>query len=160
MYVYSNLRGCDGERSYYDGASMIFQNGELLAQAAQFSLEEVEVIGATVDLDDIHVKRCSPVFGTQTNTVVEKYVKIETDFKLCHLDGLCLPVTGKMVPHIVKPEEEIAFGPACWLWDYLRRSGCNGFFLPLSGGMLILLSSIFVTMNSRSMCCIHIQCVP
>lgn len=25
-------------------------------------------------------------------------------------------------------------GPACWLWDYLRRSGQGGFFLPLSGG--------------------------
>jgi NAD+ synthase (glutamine-hydrolysing) len=25
-------------------------------------------------------------------------------------------------------------GPACWLWDYLRRSGAQGFFLPLSGG--------------------------
>ena len=31
-------------------------------------------------------------------------------------------------------EEEIAYGPSCWLWDYLRRSGANGFFLPLSGG--------------------------
>ena len=30
--------------------------------------------------------------------------------------------------------EEIAFGPALWLWDYLRRSGARGFFLPLSGG--------------------------
>jgi NAD+ synthase (glutamine-hydrolysing) len=25
-------------------------------------------------------------------------------------------------------------GPACWLWDYLRRSGAAGYFLPLSGG--------------------------
>jgi NAD+ synthase (glutamine-hydrolysing) len=31
-------------------------------------------------------------------------------------------------------DEEIALGPACWLWDYLRRSGATGFFLPLSGG--------------------------
>lgn len=31
-------------------------------------------------------------------------------------------------------EEEILLGPACWLWDYLRRSGQGGFFLPLSGG--------------------------
>lgn len=30
--------------------------------------------------------------------------------------------------------EEIALGPACWLWDYLRRSGAAGYFLPLSGG--------------------------
>lgn len=32
------------------------------------------------------------------------------------------------------PEEEIGFGPACWLWDYLRRSGMGGYFLPISGG--------------------------
>ena len=37
-------------------------------------------------------------------------------------------------PHIPAPEEEIARGPACWLWDYLRRSGASGFLLPLSGG--------------------------
>lgn len=24
-------------------------------------------------------------------------------------------------------------GPACWLWDYLRRSNAGGFLLPLSG---------------------------
>ena len=30
--------------------------------------------------------------------------------------------------------EEIAHGPALWLWDYLRRSGARGFFIPLSGG--------------------------
>jgi hypothetical protein len=32
------------------------------------------------------------------------------------------------------PMEEIASAPALWLWDYLRRSGARGFFLPLSGG--------------------------
>lgn len=26
------------------------------------------------------------------------------------------------------------YGPACWLWDYLRRSGASGYLLPLSGG--------------------------
>mgnify|MGYP005991941911 CR=1 FL=1 len=24
-------------------------------------------------------------------------------------------------------------GPACWMWDYLRRSRASGYFLPLSG---------------------------
>jgi NAD+ synthase (glutamine-hydrolysing) len=28
-----------------------------------------------------------------------------------------------------------SLGPACWLWDYLRRSGQGGYFLPLSGGI-------------------------
>jgi NAD+ synthase (glutamine-hydrolysing) len=30
--------------------------------------------------------------------------------------------------------EEIARGPSLWMWDYLRRSGARGYFLPLSGG--------------------------
>ena len=34
----------------------------------------------------------------------------------------------------LSPEEEIGMGPPCWLWDYLRRSGGGGYFLPLSGG--------------------------
>jgi len=28
-----------------------------------------------------------------------------------------------------------SLGPACWMWDYLRRSGQGGYFLPLSGGI-------------------------
>ena len=40
-YVYSNLRGCDGERVYYDGCGLIALNGEFVAQGVQFSLEEV-----------------------------------------------------------------------------------------------------------------------
>ena len=28
-----------------------------------------------------------------------------------------------------------SLGPACWLWDYLRRSRTQGYFLPLSGGI-------------------------
>ena len=115
---------------------MIFSNGDLLAQAEQFSMEEVEVVVATVDLDDVRMVRSSPQFAIQANNKTEKYYRLETDFNLCHLDGLCLPVSPVILPVIVKPEEEIACGPACWLWDYLRRSGCNGFFLPLSGGDL------------------------
>jgi NAD+ synthase (glutamine-hydrolysing) len=34
----------------------------------------------------------------------------------------------------LSPAEEIARGPACWLWDFLRTSRARGFFLPLSGG--------------------------
>lgn len=26
-------------------------------------------------------------------------------------------------------------GPACWMWDYLRRSLTLGYFVPLSGGI-------------------------
>ena len=55
--MYSNLIGCDGERVYYDGCCMIALNGDVLAQGSQFSLDEVEVITATVDLEDVRSYR-------------------------------------------------------------------------------------------------------
>lgn len=57
--------------------------------------------------------------------------------KLCSTDdvgGKRPTVDGKREIAFHAPEEEIALGPACWLWDYLRRSGASGYFLPLSGG--------------------------
>jgi NAD+ synthase (glutamine-hydrolysing) len=35
---------------------------------------------------------------------------------------------------LLVPENEISWGPSCYLWDYLKRSGAMGYFLPLSGG--------------------------
>lgn len=35
--------------------------------------------------------------------------------------GQPLPhISTPITPRVHLPEEEIAFGPACWLWDYLR----------------------------------------
>ena len=39
-------------------------------------------------------------------------------------------------------------GPACWMWDYLRRSRTQGFFLPLSGGIDSCATAVIV----HSMC--------
>ena len=33
VYMYSNLKGCDGTRLYFDGSSMITMNGSIYAQA-------------------------------------------------------------------------------------------------------------------------------
>jgi NAD+ synthase (glutamine-hydrolysing) len=66
VYLYSNQRGCDGARLYFDGGAIIVCNGKLLAQAPQFSLEDVTVISATVDLDDVRSYRAhTPSFGVQ-----------------------------------------------------------------------------------------------
>ena len=51
--MYANARGCDGGRVYYDGCSLIAVNGEIVAQGKNFSLQDVEVVTATVDLNDV-----------------------------------------------------------------------------------------------------------
>lgn len=42
-YLYSNLRGCDGQRIMFNGGSCIALNGEAIARTRQFSLEEVVI---------------------------------------------------------------------------------------------------------------------
>jgi NAD+ synthase (glutamine-hydrolysing) len=146
IYLYANQRGCDGGRTYYDGGAIIVANGQVLCQAAQFSLLDVEVITATVDLDDVRSYRASiPSFGIQAvQQKNQENGSISSDHVDCpetcllvkdaHSSIKAVVTTPKSKLHYSTPEEECCLGPACWLWDYLRRSGAAGFLLPLSGG--------------------------
>ncbi|ATY64144.1 glutamine-dependent NAD(+) synthetase synthase [Cordyceps militaris] len=134
VYLYSNQLGCDGDRLYYDGCAMIFVNGKLVGQSSQFSLNEVEVIVATVDLEEVRAARFAPSRGQQA-VQSHEYQRIEVDFSLTNDSYLLDSPTPARPPRYHLPEEEIALGPACWLWDYLRRSGASGFQVALSGGI-------------------------
>ncbi|KAI9366158.1 hypothetical protein DFJ73DRAFT_807297 [Zopfochytrium polystomum] len=138
VYLYANQHGCDGERVYYDGCALIVVNGEVVAQGSQFSLEDVEVLTATVDLERVRSFRSAISRGLQAARA-EVYPAVMAP-------KLSISVRERarqygMVPtptvrvHYLSPEEEIRYGPACWLWDYLRRSKMSGYFLPLSGGI-------------------------
>ena len=96
-------------------------------------MNEIEVVMATVDLEDIRTYR-GRTGQIGAHHQKQSYKRIFVDFNLTHDDDVIVPVTPVKAPFYHKPEEEIALGPACWLWDYLRRSGISGFFLPLSGG--------------------------
>ena len=78
----------------------------------------------------------------------------DVDVCLCDPTGLQAP-TPRMAPRLHTPEEEISLGPACWLWDYLRRSGAAGFLLPLSGGA----DSASVAAIVGSMCQLALQVI-
>eukprot|EP00922_Rhytidocystis_sp_ex-Travisia-forbesii_P024431 GHVS01035855.1.p1 GENE.GHVS01035855.1~~GHVS01035855.1.p1 ORF type:complete len:437 (+),score=78.45 GHVS01035855.1:95-1405(+) len=58
-YVYSNMRGCDGGRVYFDGNALVAVNGDVVGQASGFGMEDVEVITRVVDLETIRSYRAS-----------------------------------------------------------------------------------------------------
>lgn len=134
VYLYSNQQGCDGGRLYFDGCASIIVNGKLLAQGTQFSLADVEVISATVNLDAVTSYRAATVSTMAQASTVPLYPRTAIDVVLTR-DPLHTRLSAPREPRYHLPEEEIALGPACWLWDYLRRSKMRGYFLPLSGGM-------------------------
>ena len=132
VYLYANQQGCDGGRLYFDGCALIAINGEIVTRGTQFSIEDVEVITATVDLEEVRSYRGAigsrSVQASQANPIP----RIPVNFELT--TARRIPPSNLEMMSYHTPEEEIAYGPACWLWDYLRRSGSGGFFLPLSGG--------------------------
>lgn len=133
-YMYSNHQGCDGGRLYYDGCCFIAVNGDVVAQGSQFSLKEIEVLTAAVDLDAVSSYRASISSFRESASGASKVQVVEVPFKLCQSFNLHTLPTNPVEVKYHNPEEEIAFGPSSWLWDYLRRSGASGFLLPLSGG--------------------------
>ncbi|PTB43347.1 glutamine-dependent NAD(+) synthetase [Trichoderma asperellum] len=155
IYLYANQSGCDGDRLLYDGCSMIVVNGDIVAQGAQFSLLDVEVVTATVDLEEVRAYRFAPSRNFQA-VQAPVYERIEVDFTLSHDSLRILEVpTPIKPPRYHLPEEEIALGPACWLWDYLRRSKTAGYLVPLSGGIDSCATAVIV----YSMCRLVVQAV-
>lgn len=143
-YLFNNLRGCDGGRVYFNGCSCIALNGQISAKTQQFSLLDVEVAAATVDLDDVSSYRNSTRSRCYMSSVeCQVYPLIKVDVFMS-VDLSSTPLSFPITWQYHTPEEEIALGPACWLWDYLRRSGQGGFFLPLSGGIDSASSAVII----------------
>ncbi|THH10944.1 hypothetical protein EW146_g8214 [Bondarzewia mesenterica] len=81
VYLYANQQGCDGDRLYYDGCAMIALNGRIIAQGTQFSLNDVEVVTATIDIEDVRAHRATSSRSMQA-AGAERYHRIDTPIAL------------------------------------------------------------------------------
>ena len=102
---------------------MIVVNGIVKAQGSQFSLDDVEVVTATVDLEEVRAYRCSTSRGLQAvRSTHQQYRRIDVTTYSMSLqsDDFKAQLSPSCPIKIHAPEEEIALGPALWLWDYLR----------------------------------------
>lgn len=137
VYLYANQSGCDGDRLLYDGCALIVINGKIKAQGKQFSLEDVEVCTAVVDLEEVRSYRTS-VSRNEQAMQSKSYERIDTSFRLSKRSSILdlkIKPSSTLEPRIHRPEEEIGLGAGAYLWDYLRRSRQAGFLVPLSGGI-------------------------
>lgn len=156
LYIYANQSGCGGDRLYFDASPMIFLNGEIKAQGSQFSLQEVEVVTATIDLEQVRAYRSSASRCFQAAKSEAKYKRIQTSFALSpevEDPSGTVTLSPTIQPKYHSPEEEIALSAGCYLWDYLRRSNQAGYLVPLSGGIDSCATAILV----YSMCRLAVQ---
>ncbi|PHH87654.1 hypothetical protein CDD83_8588 [Cordyceps sp. RAO-2017] len=149
IYVYANASGIDGEaRMMYDGSSMILCNGRVLGQSAQFSLKPVEVITATIDLEEVRSHRSSISRNVQAAAQPD-YPRVDCDLYLSRpvndiFTSKTVHLSREISLKIPNPMEEIYMAEAVFLWQYLVRSNAGGYFLALSGGLDSATVALFV----------------
>lgn len=115
-------------------------NGKPLEQGHQFSLEPVEVITATIDLEEIRSFRSSISRNIQAAQQPD-YIRVDWDVQLSRsADEIFLSkslrISTERELRILDPMSEIWMGTSVYLWQYLVRTSSPGFFLSLSGGTL------------------------
>jgi len=117
VYLYANQQGCDGDRLYYDGCAMIALNGRIIAQGSQFSLTDVEVVSATIDIEDVRSHRAKSSRSMQA-AGAERYHRIEAPIALSSgkfdaIEERNRPAMRKDEVRYHTPEEEIACVAFC-----------------------------------------------
>ncbi|KAI4713476.1 hypothetical protein J4E89_000922 [Alternaria sp. Ai002NY15] len=119
VILYSNQHGCDGDQSYYDGGPMILVNGEIVSQGPRFSVHDVEVVTAVVDLDEVESYRAKQAVSEPMDDLTTPRVDVACSLYRPELASLRPdhhhPIARGPSFHTL--EEEIAMGPACYLWD-------------------------------------------
>ncbi|KAF7525337.1 hypothetical protein G7054_g11120 [Neopestalotiopsis clavispora] len=139
VYCYSNASGVDGEaRMMYDASSMILINGKVMAQSSQFTLRPVDVITATIDIEEIRSFR-SGISRNFQAAAQPDFPRVECDLRLSCPAGdfylSDLKPSRQIDLKILNPMEELYMAEAVYLWQYLTRTNAGGFFLALSGGL-------------------------
>ncbi|KAK1456513.1 glutamine-dependent NAD(+) synthetase [Colletotrichum cuscutae] len=149
IYVYANATGVDGEaRMLFDGSSMVLANGKVFAQSSQFSLKPVEVITATISVEEVRSYRSSISRNVQAAAQPD-FPRVDCDLRLTRpADEVYLSdhlqIAKEIQLKILDPMEEIALAQAVFLWQYLCRTNSPGYFLALSGGLDSSTVALFV----------------
>ncbi|KAI9092255.1 hypothetical protein K1719_027755 [Acacia pycnantha] len=99
VYMYSNHQGCDGGRLYYDGCACVVVNGDLVAQGSQFSLKDVELVTAQIDLDAVASLRGSVSTFQEQASCKTRVPSVAVAYNLCMPFNLKVALS---IPHKIK----------------------------------------------------------
>jgi NAD+ synthase (glutamine-hydrolysing) len=135
-YVYANLLGNEAGRAIYDGGALIASGGRLVAEGRRFGYEEGSLVSAQIDLDVTRTAQAR-VTSFQPDPTQPGDRLVAADFAWPGLRperAELPPLTEEWERGPYLKEEEFLRAEALALFDYLRKSGAQGFVVSLSGG--------------------------
>ncbi|MCU0794674.1 MAG: NAD(+) synthase [Akkermansiaceae bacterium] len=130
-YLYANLLGNESGRTIYDGQLLIAQRGEILAESARFSFQEVCLLVETIDLQAGRLVKSRLASHRPTLPAAADDGIVNCDF---HWKSQPAEFRQTFIHSELSKEEEFTRAVALGLFDYLRKSRASGYVVSLSGG--------------------------
>lgn len=123
-YVYCNLVGNESGKIIYDGSRIIAAGGQIISEGDRFSMQQTGLTTAVIDIDSLRSERTDREgFSPKSGTVVNLSGPTSKEH----------PTTPEPLDTLTK-EEEFEQAVTLGLFDYMSKSGVNGFCVSLSGG--------------------------
>ena len=141
-YVYCNIVGNESGKIIYDGSRIIAAGGEILKESSRFSMKKTELTTAVVDIDALRSERTDREgFAPTTETTVVDTLRKSLTTKA--------PTKMETELETLTKEEEFERAVTLGLFDYMSKSGVNGYCVSLSGGADSSATAILVSMMAE-----------
>ncbi len=108
IYLFSNHRGGDGDRLYFDGCASICVNGQFLAQGEQFSLKDIQVLTVCIDVEQVSIYRNRIRSFQVQGEKSARYPRVKVNFSLLVDDPFMVRSTKPIEWQYHTAMEEIA----------------------------------------------------
>lgn len=131
-YIYCNLLGFDGGSCYFDGANMAISKEGILQYTKPCSFRESVSKVLIVDVVQTRSDRLGDVNFMDEACHIKKIPEIYIDMNMADCEEPVTPVIENFT--FEDPAKQHLLAASGFLWDYMRKSGASGLFLPLSGG--------------------------
>ncbi len=132
-YLYANLLGNEAGRILYDGSLLIASGGQMLAEGRRFSFGPWSLATASIDVAANRMRRARTV--SFVPEVADAPSCVAVPFELAHSPlAKRFPEADAWEHGEHAKEESFARAVALGLFDYLRKSGAQGYVVSLSGG--------------------------
>ena len=131
-YIYCNAIGFDGSAVYFDGGNLVMNKAGTIQTGEYCSMREVNCQAVVIDLYESREDRLGDISHMEEASRNHKIPDIFIDCKFANSQD---EVTTKVQSNIFDcVEKQYMLAASSFLWDYIRKSGASGVFLPLSGG--------------------------
>lgn len=142
VYIYCNAIGFDGGSIYLDGSNIVCDSTGVIQVGEICSMKEVVCDSVVIDLFEAREDRVGDTSHMEEalKTLRIPEIMVDACFAVCEDNRTPRIPDYKFMSF----EEQTMLASTSYLWDYIRKSGASGVFLPLSGGADSGLTAIIV----------------